>query len=166
MHSVGEHLAKVAKAGVGAAADAFGRSALNRYYYAAYLEVRDLLGSLNSDWAGQGHSTIPDLLEGSVLKKFRAAAKEQRHAGVLSQVDVERINRRAANAASSIAATLRTAYSVRVVSDYQPEHEINFAKGTFTLLSSSEGDARAWMNNVTSQKGILLSVARELGLVT
>jgi hypothetical protein len=40
-------------------ADAFGRSAFNRYYYASYLITRDMLRQLDPSWTRTGHSKIP-----------------------------------------------------------------------------------------------------------
>jgi hypothetical protein len=60
MHQVAEHLSLQARAMTGNDADAFGRSAFNRYYYATYLSVRELLASLDSSWETQRHSAIPD----------------------------------------------------------------------------------------------------------
>lgn len=166
LHAVGEHLSATAKANAGAIADAYGRSAFNRYYYAAYLEVRELLGQLNADWANQSHANIPKLLEDAVLRKMKTEARKQRQVGAISDSDVERLSRQASSAASAIANTLRTAYSVRVTSDYKPEHVVSFVRGTFSLLTHTDGEARSWLGSIAHQKGILMGVARELGLVS
>ncbi|MFH1954732.1 MAG: hypothetical protein ABIL06_24350, partial [Pseudomonadota bacterium] len=58
-------------------ADAFGRSAFNRYYYASYLITRQMLKDLNTSWASTGHSKIPELLENSIIKRIRTEIKNQ-----------------------------------------------------------------------------------------
>jgi hypothetical protein len=56
-------------------ADLFGRSAFNRYYYAAYLITREMLRKLDPKWAASGHRQIPDLLQKTVTKKARQSIK-------------------------------------------------------------------------------------------
>ena len=60
---VADHLSKAARTTVGGEADAFGRSAFNRYYYAAFLSTRELLSMIERSWSGVPHSNIPALLE-------------------------------------------------------------------------------------------------------
>ena len=45
--------------------DQFGRSAFNRYYYAVFLIVRDLMLEFNPRWSGS-HASIPGMLRASV----------------------------------------------------------------------------------------------------
>lgn len=165
LHPVGEHLAARAKAEVGECADAFGRSAFNRYYYAAYLSVRDLLRQINPRWKAK-HSRVPDLLEDDVINLIRREAEKQMKRSLISPSEKSRLTSRAATAASALANVLRTAYAVRVTSDYEPEQLIAFDRGTFSLLSRTEGEARAWLASVSLHKGILLQVAKELALVS
>lgn len=42
--------------------DLFGRSAFNRYYYAAFLVTREMLGELQNSWKATPHRQIPILL--------------------------------------------------------------------------------------------------------
>lgn len=165
LHPVGEHLAARAKAEGGECADAFGRSAFNRYYYAAYLSVRDLLKQINPKWKAQ-HSGIPDLLEDAVINLIRKEAAKQMKSSLISRSDKSRMTSQAATAASELANVLRTAYAVRVTSDYEPEQLLIFDKGTFSLLNRTEGEARSWLASVSLYKGQLLHVAKELALVS
>ena len=61
LRSVAEHLSTHAKVlGSGdAEADAFGRSAFNRHYYATFLTVRELLVAIDIAWAKTPHAEIP-----------------------------------------------------------------------------------------------------------
>jgi hypothetical protein len=165
IHAVGAHLSAKAKAEVSELADAFGRSAFNRYYYAAYLSVRDLLRQIEPRWKAK-HSKVPDLLETDVINLIRKEAERQLKRSLLSLSEKSRLTSRAATAASALANLLRTAYAVRVISDYEPEQLIVFSRGTFSLLNRTEGEARAWLASVSLHKGILLQVAKELALVS
>ncbi|MFP3541518.1 hypothetical protein, partial [Pseudomonas sp. SIMBA_044] len=60
-----------------AIANLYGRSAFNRYYYAAYLSVREMLQSGQPDYAGASHSDLPGLLEGAVLKRIKVEVRRQ-----------------------------------------------------------------------------------------
>jgi hypothetical protein len=165
LHVVGVQLAAIAKAESGDRADAFGRSAFNRYYYAAYLSVRELLRQFDSTW-GVKHSKVPALLTTKVLDLVRRAAENQERVGLIT--DEQRISLvgQAQSATLALADIFQTAYALRVTSDYEPETLIEFGDGTFRLMDRTDLEAHAWIASVTHHKSRLLYVARELGIVT
>lgn len=165
-HQVAEYLSQHAKRCKDDTADAFGRSALNRYYYAAYISVREFLGQMDKSWEGQSHGTIPPLLEGELLKRIKAAAANQQRLGFITIPQSKSYISSASNAASSIASTLKSAYSIRVISDYKPNIKLTFKKGSFSCGEHTDSEARGWKSKVDVQKGILLSISRELGIVS
>jgi hypothetical protein len=137
-------------------ADPFGRSAFNRYYYATYLSIRELLRELNPDWGHVSHKDIPTLLEGKVVNPIKRAARRQRDMAAIHG---------AYAAAAEIANVLRTAYAVRIVADYEPEDAIIFHDGTFTLSNHGVGEAASWVGRVAAPKQKLRRLYRELGIV-
>lgn len=164
LHTVGAHLAHQAVAERGSLADAYGRSAFNRYYYAAYLATRELLAAVDSRWTRQPHSEIPELLESAFVRRMQAEAKALARAGAISELDRQRVSRQAAVAAASMAATLRTAYAIRVTSDYEPQTTVCFDSGTFSLAARSEGEARAWLAEIERARANIMRLLQELGL--
>ena len=82
LYDVAEHLSRQAKSSYKkgdsayAMADAFGRSAFNRYYYASFLNVRDLVSTLDGRWARISHKGIPDLLRGAVTSMIADELKK------------------------------------------------------------------------------------------
>lgn len=121
--------------------DLFGRSAFNRYYYAAFLIARKLMRDLNPDWQG-GHSSLPGELTGSVLTQVRAAAKAARRVG---DHQAEAICKTAMSALHDLASLLRDGYSVRVIADYRPEIAIMPDVGErFTLDRTNINSAHTW----------------------
>lgn len=145
-------------------ADAYGRSAFNRYYYAAYLATRELLGAVDARWTRQPHSEIPQLLESAFVRRIRDAAKESARAGAISELDRQRVSRQAAAAAASMAATLRAAYAIRVTSDYEPNAAVSFENGTFSLAARTEGEARAWLAEIERARANVTRLLQELGI--
>lgn len=164
LHLVGTTLSDKAKASSGDVADAFGRSAFNRYYYAAYLEVRDLLIRFDPGW-DVSHSDAPTLVEKTLVEMIRRELKRQQKSSVISHTESQRISSGVALAGSAIAEVLRVAYKVRVISDYRPEEHVSFDDATFHLDSHTEGEARAWLSVVEAHKGRILRFGKELGLV-
>ena len=161
---VGTTLSAKARESSGDVADAFGRSAFNRYYYAAYLEVRGLLIKFNPSW-DVSHSDAPSLVEKNLPELIRKETKRQQKSNLLKHADGQRISSGVASAGSAIAEVLRVAYKVRVISDYRPEEQVSFDSSTFHLDSHSEGEARAWLSAVVAHKGRILKLGKELGLV-
>jgi len=64
-----------------------------------------------------------------------------------------------------MASILRTANIVRVTADYRPDEKVVFEPTTFRLATHTEAEARQWLRRIDRNKGIVLSVAREVGLV-
>lgn len=165
LQGVAEHLSIRAKALVGDDADAFGRSAFNRYYYATFLTVRDLLVTIDAVWSKVRHANLPGVLEKDLVKRIKDTAKRQRKAGALSDNRERILVKQALSAASEIASVLRSAYNVRVAADYEPSHSVVFNNAGFQLVQHSDGEARNWKARVEREKGILINISRELGLV-
>lgn len=164
LHFVGTALSERAMATNGDIADAFGRSAFNRYYYAAYLEVRDLLVRFNSDWDVK-HANAPKYLEENLQEIFRREIKRQERIHLLTHAQGKRITSAVSSSGSAIAQVLRVAYKVRAISDYEPDEPVKFDEATFHLDSHSEGEAKAWLRTVETHKSRILRHGKELELV-
>jgi hypothetical protein len=162
---VADYLSDRAKKLGGDEADLFGRSAFNRYYYACFLTVRDLLAKLDEAWARQPHSNIPDLLEGKVIKRMKESARQQHKAGIISEKRSKSVIHEASSAASDIASVLKVAYSVRVTADYDPNQSVTLQQGTLWLIEHSDAEARNWKVQVEQRKSVLLRISKELGIV-
>jgi hypothetical protein len=164
LHLVGTTLSDEAKRNSGDVADAYGRSAFNRYYYAAYLATRDLLIRFNPKW-DVSHAGAPELVESALPALVRKEAKRLQKVDALSHSDGQRICSGVASAGAAIGELLRTAYKVRVISDYRPEEQVSFEKSTFHLDAHSEGEARSWLSTVEMHKGRILKFGKELEIV-
>jgi hypothetical protein len=147
-------------------ADAFGRSAFNRYYYATYLTVRDMLAQINAKWAKIPHKNIPKTLEGDLVKLFRENGKKQVQGKAIHASQLHSYLQQTNAAAGDIASTLTSAYMVRVTADYEPDHKIEFIDNKLSLASHTLDEAKNWKRRVEAKKGILIKVAKELGIVS
>jgi len=166
LHDVAEHLSARAKELEGDSADAFGRSAFNRYYYATFLTVRELIGLLDPSWESQSHASIPDLLEGAFLKLLKREAKKQAKLGLITKGRESSIITKASSATTAIAGLLRSAYSVRIASDYEPQEKVVFSNSGFSIVSHTDSEARNWKSRVEKEKGVLIGISKELGFVS
>lgn len=162
---VAEHLCKAARSSNDDEADAFGRSAFNRYYYAAYLSTRDLLAMIDGAWSRTPHRNIPGILEDDLRKRFQRNLKRLKDKGLISDGKAKSLVSQVGAAGSEIASILRTAYMVRVTADYIPEEKVIFEPTTFQLATHTEAEAKNWLQRVDRNKGIVLNAAKEIGLV-
>jgi hypothetical protein len=165
--SVAVHLTLHARAlGAGHVdADAFGRSAFNRHYYATFLTVRDLLVQIDVAWARTPHARIPTLVEKDLVARIKEEAKKQVRSGVLVAGRSMAIVGQSNSAATEIASVLKSAYTIRVAADYEPSHKIIFGSTGLELDSCSIGEASSWFGRVEREKGKLIAISKELGLV-
>lgn len=162
---VAEHLSDRARKESGACADAFGRSAFNRYYYASFLSVRELLAEIEPSWSATPHANFPQLLQEAVVKQVCREAKKQEKAGAISASDARSLIRRAKTATSEIASVLSVANEARVAADYRPEIKVAFVDSGFELGGQTDAAARGWKARVDRMKGVLLGVYKELAIV-
>ena len=165
--SVAQHLSSHART-LGASdadADAFGRSAFNRHYYATFLIARDLLVRVDAAWARTPHAEIPNQVEKALIARIKNEAKKQVRSGVLPSGRSNSIVNQSISAAAEIASVLRVAYSIRVAADYEPSHRIVFGSSGLELDSCSIGEANSWQVRVDREKWKLLAISKELGLV-
>lgn len=142
MKLVADHLQRqaVPRAGTNEG-DLFGRSAFNRYYYSAFLIVRNGLSDINRVWHGQNHAGVPALLNGQVsdeLRRIKSVANRRR--------DWQLVNECAAaiSAASDLSRMLEIARTAREAADYNPEILVSFSGDRFSLNSISITDAHDW----------------------
>jgi hypothetical protein len=122
--------------------DQFARSSFNRFYYAAFLRVRDGLAGMASGWDEMAHAGMPDLLRGKIaaaIKKELAQAKRNKDDELASTCSF------ALKAISELAKMLDQGRMTRVAADYRPEELIDFSKAPdFTLNAVSVSVAKSW----------------------
>ena len=121
-------------------ADLFGRSAFNRYYYAAFLITRKKLKPIFVDLPGK-HAAIPDFLRGHVARELNRRKRVAMRAEDYASVQAVQNGR---NAALKLADLLVQGYSARVVADYHPELAVSFNGQGFLLNEVPVSDAVSW----------------------
>lgn len=144
LEMVALHLQKeaVSKKMDGNAADLFGRSAFNRYYYATFLRARSMLVTLDSRWGREPHKSYPDLLKGKIRQRFKNEAKK---AVKIQDYELIKACKRAENACHELAEMFVKSYSIRVVADYEPSERIEFTfDGRFELRGVDINTAHRW----------------------
>jgi len=144
--------------------DAFGRSAFNRYYYAAYLETRDMLSMLDPKWARTSHKDIPQLLKRTVTAVIRKEANTQRKAGLITGGRASGLCSTSNDAASELSNLLESAYDIRVVADYNPDIRVVKNGAKIELANEKLDSARTWKNRASIYTKQILKVWKELGI--
>jgi hypothetical protein len=144
MDQVGKHLRKeTLNRTIQIEKDLFGRSAFNRFYYAAYWETRELLRALNSNWGSTAHKAIPELLTGQIRNMFTKAIAQASKVGDKELID---LCSSAKSSAINLSILLKSAYSARVMADYSLETPITFSSTgrDFLLEKQSILSAQEW----------------------
>jgi len=166
MGAVAGHLARTANDKNGIEKDSFARSAFNRYYYSAFLEIRDVLKKLDPSWSKPNHADVPRLLLDATIKQIKKEANKSAKAGLLNHSHAQSLITRSNAAASELAALFDTAREVRRVADYEPEIPVKTAGNSYSLNECSLASAAAWKERVSTQSKTLLRAYRELGLIS
>ncbi len=144
--------------------DLFARSSFNRYYYAAYLMVRETLGQLDEKWRGEGHEGIPDLLKGKVTTIGRRELRSQKNKGLLTDSEYSIKKTSFDKAIEELARLMKEGYQTRVTADYYPEERIETVGKDYKLLTKTTGEARSWVDRAERYSGILLKIWKDLNL--
>lgn len=147
------------------AANVFGRSAFNRYYYAAFLETRAALRNLNPDWGKPAHASVPELLVGQVLMKLKKQISMCEKQGLIARGRASDLRKQANTVTSTLADLLKAAREVRRVADYEPEVPCTLDAKGISLGTSTLHAARQWPQRVRNGTSMVQSMYNELGLV-
>ncbi len=144
--------------------DLLGRSAFNRYYYAAFLITRKTLAEMQSHWKGTAHAEIPNLLENALRKPVLHQLKNQIRLGLIDEGDKSRILTRINITGHELAQLLRHAYHARVLADYEPEIPLMKQNDMIMLDSYKLTTAKEWPSRTEILCGRLLKSWKEAGL--
>jgi hypothetical protein len=162
---VAKRLSKIAlEEASGDDVDAFGRSAFNRYYYASYLIIRNMIDLINSSWTRTGHSEIPKLLRGPITKRINDEVRKQSRGKLISKSDASWRISEARRAAQQLAELMEGAYHVRCVADYEPEKRVLRDGNVITLIAHTTKEADNWPKRAGFHVGELLRICKTLGL--
>ncbi len=165
MKIVGDKLRDIATASTEPAAlDQFGRSAFNRYYYAAYLAVRERLMVINDRWGKSPHKTLPEILSKSLCRAAAEQAKRLSRAGVLDTAEGAKYVRSIRICAGSLAQMLTDAYEARRVADYEPRELVVRDSGSLRLRNFTLRAAESWPSQAENAAAQMLIHWRKLGL--
>ena len=145
--------------------DLFARSAFNRFYYAAFLITREVLGDLKPEWKKQPHKNIPDLLV-TLQKPIKSELKTQLKAGLISESARSRTLTVLNGSASELSNLLRKAYTLRVVADYEPEVPIKTDNKILLLDDYKLNTAQEWPGKARACCKSIRKIWRDTGLAS
>lgn len=140
--------------------DLFGRSSYNRYYYATFLLVRELLRALDPRWGELPHADYPKILTGSIKDTLKKGGVRARKA---SDWDLSDHCKQAMAAASELAKLMAQGSATRVTADYHPEIPVQFNPGErFTLNSIDITVAHQWPPRARVLTAVIASTWRQI----
>lgn len=139
--------------------DLYGRTAFNRFYYAAFLTLRATLSTQIKGWP-RTHASIPQFLKGQVCRSLKDGIKRARRS---EDNELEKLCERAKSAAIELATLMELGYLVRVVADYQPEELVKFHENEdFTLRTTNGSTAERWPSQVNAWAQTVRSAWKQL----
>lgn len=166
MNIVGDDLAGSARRATdGRRFDLFGRSAYNRYYYAAFLCVRAALKRIDNSWATPTHAAVPELLLGAVRKRVKNKIRLAVNSNQITYSRGKQLYRAVSDAATELSNLLALAREVRRVADYEPEQLVDRQGSVVRLGSCTLESATKWMQRADIEVNKIIRVYVELGLI-
>lgn len=156
MRVVGNELADIAvTSGDAARKNLFGRSAVNRYYYSAFLGVRALVVRVDPRWSKPNHSDLPTLLLGEFLKVLDSHLASLEKLGEISKADRAKARSRVRGVLGELANLLSKAREARRIADYEPETLMEVREGALRLKETTLESARAWERRIEMLVGVV-----------
>ncbi|BBV77422.1 hypothetical protein WM003_15750 [Klebsiella michiganensis] len=171
LHLVADHLVKQANAtrrkgdAQTILADAYGRSAFNRYYYACFLNIREFVSAIDTSWGKVKHAEVPTLLRVSVNKKIEIELRKSERIGDLTLGEYHSKKSILLTSLENMASTMALAYTIRGVVDYEPEIEMIFGDGSFSINKTSVASAKGWLQTINLERAKVIKIMREVGFV-
>lgn len=146
--------------------DLFGRSAINRYYYASFLITRQMLGEFDESWKQTAHAGIPGLLETRLRRQVSHQLKQSERNNLVSHGEASALKQSFTTATAELANLLREAYQARIVADYEPEQVITLSDENIIQLDRCKiSTADHWPDRASSYCKQIRKVWRAVGLV-
>ena len=146
--------------------EAYVRSAFNRYYYATYYSVRELLFQLDEKWAKANHAEIPHLLEEALVKYVDREINKLVKSKALTRSEESAKKHLLRAATAELASLMRESYQVRVAADYKPEVPVAYRlNNIYELQGRTDQAAKNWYQSSVNHKSKILKICKEIGLV-
>ncbi|MCV9997584.1 hypothetical protein OE766_04940 [Pararhizobium sp. YC-54] len=140
--------------------DVFGRSAYNRYYYATFLCVRNMMAEINPQWASLAHASYPGALSGSVVELLKKGKRRVLRAGDMKLVTQCEV---AIHAALEISRIMQTGNTARKIADYNPEIKIKIlGNDRFSLNEISITDVHEGYSKTNNYADLITRTWRQL----
>jgi hypothetical protein len=143
--------------------DLFGRSAFNRYYYAAYLAVRKNLMEIKPEWAKAPHKNLPKILTSSINELAKRIAFNQKKKGSLTASEKSQIVTSIKTCGEQLSRILQRGDEARIYADYFPEKMVKRTPDDLSLHNCTLHEARSWPIHAERRAGQLLFSWRQLG---
>ena len=140
--------------------DSFGRSAFNRYYYAAFWIVRSALAEIDPKWSSIAHKSIPDVLRRSVRKKLEQELKKAERTGFPGG----KLRNQIQTSTETLAELMEHAYKKRVEADYSVSARVERTNEALYMGKEKCSSASHWPRRANTSAGSLLNVSKQLGI--
>ncbi|PKM18776.1 MAG: hypothetical protein CVV11_10105 [Gammaproteobacteria bacterium HGW-Gammaproteobacteria-15] len=165
MQFVGDELEKLALGnGDVTNSDLLGRSAFNRYYYAAFLITRETIKNMQISPKFVKHAEIPTILQTGLRKTVKPSLDRQVKAGLMDKGTYSRILTQLNDVGNELAQLLQSANDARVLADYEPEIKTERDGNVIKLKSYKLSTAKEWPSRASLLCGRLLKIWRDVGL--
>ena len=147
----------------GIPAEAYVRSAFNRYYYACFLEVRFMLSQIDQSWTKTSHQQIPCRLRENLNRRARKIIKRNsKNLSIYNQIDPNHCLIVLKDMTNELANEIETAYSIRKIVDYKPNVNIEFYGWETSIDGIALQDAQRWHSRAVEKAKEVLKVWHEI----
>lgn len=143
----------------------FGRSAVNRYYYATFRKVVCELISLDDDWKYINHKDVPSKLKNNLKRYIKNNIKRQYKSNSISYKDKMTYVSIVNESVSSLASLMKEAYNLRVKADYDFDEKAIKDDGKIIFCKKPLSHMQGWHSRANKNLGMILNVCRRLGII-
>jgi len=145
--------------------DVFGRSAFNRYYYAVFLLVREMLVEFEPERGKTQHASLPEYLKDTMRKRLKKKLEKSRKLGLITHGDESKLIEKYSESAANLSELLKLANDARKTADYEPEVYIAKSGNVISLGQHKLGSAKTWPGRASAYCKTIRSVWRDAGFV-
>ena len=142
----------------------FGKSAVNRYYYATLWEIVNSLYPLDNNIINLNHSSLPEKLKNRFKRNLKKHVDKQHKANIITEKEKKKFYHKINRSTKNLSLLMENAYHLRVRADYRLNCQIKKDHNVLYIDEVKFSEIERWQNKAEKEIQIIYKLSKDLGV--